>query len=512
MNLPAKLAEIARLSPGQEAIVFKNTRMTYAQLDARVNQLAGGLQQCGVKPGDRVLLAMGNCAEFVIAYYAVIRMKGVVVPVNPQYTINELGVIIKDCQPAAVITSPGLQETFDAINKNAGTPLLVIVNTEKTSKESFLTFGEVCDKGTGGFPKPGYDRNDVAVILYTAATAGKPKGAMLTNYNLYSNAFTFAQLCRMTPSDRALLTAPVFHAAGQTCVMNNAIVAGSTLVIQEGWRGAEETLKTIQEERITFFFGPPTMYSFIINCSSLENYDTSSLRIALTGAASMPPDLYEEFESKMNLALTEGYGLTETSPVVTVNFIRESGKPGSIGKPIPGVEVKIFDYEDREVPQGMVGEIVVRGPNVMKGYYKQEEETRWVMRNGWFHTGDLAYYDPDGYLYIVDRKKELIIRGGININPREVEEVLYDHPGIFEVAVVGVPDAVMGEEVLAFVMPREGKRLDEDELKEFCRGKMAAYKIPRYFRFVDNLPKTSSGKLMRKELLNWISKHNQPPA
>lgn len=508
MNLPARLAEIARVSPGQEAIVFKNRRTTYAQLENRVNQLAGGLQQLGIKPGDRVLLTMGNCPEFVIAYYAVIRMKGVVVPVSPQYTINELGVIIKDCLPAAVITSPELKETLAAINKDAGTPRWVIVNNDKTEEEAFLTFGEVCDKGTGVFPEMKYSRDDVAVILYTAATAGKPKGAMLTNYNLYSNALTFSQMCRMSPSDRALMTAPVYHAAAQTCIMNNSIVAGSTIVIQEGWQGAEETLKIIQEEKITFFFGPPTMYSFIINCPNLEKYDTSSLRIALTGAASMPPDLYEEFESKMNLTLTEGYGLTETSPVVTLNFIKESGKPGSIGKPIPGVEVKIFDYEDREVPQGQVGEIVVRGPNVMKGYYNQDEETKWALRNGWFHTGDLAYFDPDGDLYIVDRKKELIIRGGININPREVEEVLYDHPDIFEVAVVGVPDAVMGEEVLAFVMPREGRKLDEEELKNFCRGKMAGYKIPRYYRFVDNLPKTSSGKLMRKELLNWISKQS----
>ncbi|SFG27095.1 long-chain acyl-CoA synthetase [Desulfotomaculum arcticum] len=506
MNLPVRLAEIARVSPGQEAIVFKNRRMTYAQLETRVNQLAGGLQQLGIKSGDRVLMAMSNCPEFVIAYYAIIRMKGIVVPISPQHTINEFAVVIKDCQPTAVITTSELKEKFVTLKEKMNVSLKIIINDPDSQGDGFITLEQIFEQGTGTFHDTKYSREDVAVILYTAATAGKPKGAMLTNYNLYSNALTFSQLCRMTPSDRALLTAPVYHAAAQTCVMNNSIVAGATMVIQKKWQGAAETLKIIAHEKISFFFSPPTIYNFIINYEDLDKYDTSSLRIALTGAATMPADLYEEFETKMKLPVTEGYGLTETSPVVTINFVSSSKKPGSIGKPIPGVEVKIFDYEDREVPQGQVGEIVVRGPNVMKGYYNQEEETRWALRNGWFHTGDLAYFDQDGDLYIVDRKKELIIRGGININPREVEEVLYDHPDIFEVAVVGVPDAVMGEEVLAFIMPREGKKLDDEQIKKFCEGKMANYKIPRYYKFVENIPKTSSGKLLRKELLNWISK------
>jgi len=506
MNLPVRLAEIARVSPGHEAIVFKNRRMTYAQLETRVNQLAGGLEKLGIKSGDRILLAMSNCPEFVIAYYAIIKMKGIVVPTSPQHTINEFAVVIKDCQPTAIITTTALKEKFAVLNEKLGISLKIIVNDLNEQDEGFLSLDKILELGLTTYPDTKYSREDVAVILYTAATAGKPKGAMLTNYNLYSNALTFSQVCRMTPSDRALLTAPVYHAAAQTCVMNNSIVTGATMVIQEGWQGAAETLRIIENEKISFFFGPPTIYNFIINYSDLNKFDTSSLRLALTGAATMPIDLYEEFEAKMKFPITEGYGLTETSPVVTVNFIESSHKPGSIGKPIPGVEVKVFDYEDREVPQGQVGEIVVRGPNVMKGYYNREEETRWAMRNGWFHTGDLAYFDEDGYLYIVDRKKELIIRGGININPREVEEVLYDHPDIFEVAVVGVPDAVMGEEVLAFIMPREGKILDDEQIKTFCEGKLADYKIPRYYKFVENIPKTSSGKLLRKELLNWISK------
>ncbi|WP_347488356.1 class I adenylate-forming enzyme family protein [Desulfoscipio sp. XC116] len=509
MNLPMRLAEIARLSPGQEAIVFNNRRMTYAQLDTRVSQLASGMKQLGIKTGDRVLLAMKNCPEFIIAYYAIMRMKGIVVPVNPQYTINEMGVIIKDSMPTAVITCPERKEVFDKINQSINIPAGIIVNS-CNPEDDIKTYGQVCDQGTNAIQDVKYSREDVAEIMYVAGLTGKPKGVMLTNYNLYSNALTFSQVCSLGPSDRALLTAPAYHAGSQTCVMNSTIVSGGTLVIQEGWKGAEEVLRNIDEENITFFFGPPTMYSLLLKYPELEKYKTSSLRIALCGSASMPKDLYESLVSRFNIYLTEGYGLTETSPVVTVNFIDKSGKKGSIGEPIPGVEVKIFDYEDREVPQGQVGEIVVRGPNVMKGYLNKEEETRWALRNGWFHTGDLAYADQDGYLYIVDRKKDLIIRGGININPREVEEVLYDHPGIFEVAVVGVPDAVMGEEVLAYVMPRSNHELSETEIKTFCKDKMANYKIPRYFRFVDNLPKTSSGKLMRKELQSWIAKQKPP--
>ncbi|TYO95951.1 class I adenylate-forming enzyme family protein [Desulfallas thermosapovorans] len=510
MNLPTRLAEIARVSPGQEAIVFKNQRLTYTQLDTRVSQLASGLKQLGIKTGDRVLLAMRNCPEYVIAYYAIMRMKGIVVPVNPHYTINEMGVIIKDCQPAAVITCPEKQELFEKISRTIKIPAGIIVNSCDPEKEDIFTYEQINKKGTAAFQEVKYSHEDVAEIMYTAGQAGKPKGAMLTSYNLYSNALTFAQVCSLSPADRALLTAPVYHAAAQTCVMNGTIVSGGTLVIQEGWRGAEEVLKEIAEEKITFFFGTPTMYSLLLKYPELDKCNVKSLRIALCGGASLPPGLYESMISKLGISLVEGYGLTETSPVVTINFIGESGKRGSVGKPIPGVEVKIFDYEDREVPKGQVGEIVVRGPNVMKGYLNLEEETRWLMRNDWFHTGDLAYEDNDGYIYIVDRKKDLIIRGGLNINPREIEEVLYDHPGIFEVAVVGVPDAVMGEEILAYIMPREGHEMTEAELKTFCKDKMAKYKIPRYFRFVDNLPKTSSGKLMRKELQSWMAKQKPP--
>ncbi len=510
MNLSTKLAEIAQISPDHEAIVFQDQRMTYAQLNARVSQLASGLKQLGIQTGDRVMLVMRNCPEFIISCYAIMRMKGIVVPVSPQFTINEMSILIKDCMPTAIITCPEKQETLYKISQSIKIPAGIIVNSVNPAKESIRTYEDISKKGMDTFQEYTYNHEDMAEIMYISGLTGKPRGVMLTNYNLYSNAVTFSQVCSITPADRALLTAPAYYAGSHTCVMNGTIVSGGTIVIQEGWKGAEKLLRNIDRENITFLFGPPTMYSLLLKYPDLNKFNTGSLRIALCGSANMPQDLYKSLISRLNIHLTDGYGLTETSPLITVNFIDKSGKIGSIGKPIPEVEVKIFDYNEQEVSQGQVGEIVVNGPNVMKGYYNREEETRRALRSDWFHTGDLAYADRDGYLYIVDRKKDIIIRGGININPHEIEEVLYNHPGVFEVAVMGIPDAKMGEEILAYVLPRNNYKLSEAEMKKFCQDKLDRNKIPCYFRFVDNLPKTSSGKLMRKEIQSWII-NQEPP-
>lgn len=511
MNLSAKLTQNANLNPKQEAIVFKNQRLSYAQLDILINQLAGGLTQLGIKKGDRVMLVMRNCPEFIIACYAIMRMNGIVVPVSPKYTANELSFIIKDCLPEAIITGQEKQEVLYKLNQSLTSPAELITNSSKPTPKGVKKLEQICLKNTDKFPEPEHNPEDVAEIMYVSGLIGKSRGVMLTNGNLYSNALSFSKVCSLSAIDRALLTAPAYYSGSHTCSINSTFVSGGTLVMQEGWKGAAELLKNIDQERITFIFGPPTMYSLLLKHPALDKLNTGSLRLALCGSAGMPPGLYESLVSKLNLHLTDGYGLTETSPIVTLNFIGQSGKIGSIGRPLPDVAVKIFDYKDREVPQGQVGEIVVSGPNVMKGYYNREEETRWALRNGWFHTGDLAYTDQDGYLYIVDRKKDLIIREGIHINPHAVTEVLYEHPGVFEAAVMGVPDAEKGEEILAYIMPRKGYALSASELKTFCRDKLGPDKTPRYIRFVDNLPITSSGKLMRKEMHNWLAQQ-KPPA
>lgn len=505
MNLSHRLAEIGRLAPGQEAMVYENQRITYAQLNQQVSQLANGLINMGLQPGDRIVIALQNCPEFVVAYHAVLRMKGIVVPINPGYTSMEIGVIVRDCTPSLVITNPVKANCFLPLLEERAIVKGIMVTRSNPMGSNYYSYKQVLASGGTGIPDVYHSPDDVVELLYSSGSTGDTKGAMLTHFNLYSNALTFSQMCRMTPGDRALLVAPAYHAAAQTCVMNNAIVAGSTLIIHDSWKGPEEVFKTIQEEKVTFFFGPPTMYSFMINYPDSNKYDTSSWRVAFTGASALPGEMFNLFEEKFGFQITEGYGLSETSPLVNSNPVDGEKKPGSIGRPIPGVEVQIVDYEDHPVVKGEVGEIVVRGPNVMKGYYNREEETMWVMRNGWFHTGDLAYEDEEGYYFIVDRKKDMIIRGGLNIYPREVEEAIYMHPNVFEVAVVGVPDPVMGEEVMAFVLLREGGSMDPEQLRKFCSDKLARYKIPKHIRFVDNLPKTTAGKLLRRELKGWIN-------
>lgn len=506
MNLPSRLAEIGRANPSHEAIVYHQQRITYGQLKAEVNQLANGLQQLGIKPKDRILIALSNCPEFIVSYYAILRLKGIVVPINPAFTRNEIGTIIKDCLPAAVITTGDMVPVFRQLEQDVKITKGIIVTRGESPSGEAVSYNELKSNRKVTFPSSSYGRDEPAVIIYTSDAAGHPRGAVLTHHNLYSNAITFAQMCKMTPQDRVLLVAPVYHMAAQTCVMNNAIVSGSTIVIHDGWAGPEPILDSIDKERISFFFGPPTMYHFLVGYPDADKYDTSSLRIAYSGGSPLSQEIFKGFAEKYGIEIIEGYGLSETSPLVTSNPIDGPKKVGSIGKPIPGVEVKIFDYEGREVPLGQVGEIVVRGPNVMAGYFNRKDETRWAMRDGWFHTGDLAYMDQDGYLFIVDRKKDLIIRGGVNVNPREVEEVLSTHPAVFDAAVVGVPDAVMGEEIMAFVMLRKNEKLKTSELQEYCQNKLAKYKIPRYIRFVDSLPKTTSGKLMRKEIQKWATR------
>jgi long-chain acyl-CoA synthetase len=505
MNLPLKLDELGRATPEQEALVYYDQRFTYAQLNAMVNQLANGLRRLGIKPGDRVLVALGNSPEFIISYFAIMRLRAVVVPVNNLYTINEIGLIMRDSLPVAAIIDSKLVPVFTKLSEEINISRGIIVARSSPPDEKFISFNSFLENQGISFESgTEYQRDEVVELMYTSGSTGSPKGAMLTQNNLYSNAVCFAQLSRLTPADKSLLVAPAFHAGAQTCVMNAAIVSGATLVVHDRWAGPDALLKAIQDEKITFYYGPPTMYALLVNHPHIEQYNTSSWKIAYTGASALSVDIFNNFEKKFGFQITEGYGLTETSPVVTSNPVEGPKKAGSIGFAVPDVEVKIVDYEDCELPPGEIGEIIVRGPNVMKGYFNREEETRWIMRNGWFHTGDLAYKDADGYLFIVDRKKDLIIRGGLNIYPGEVEEVLYTHPKVFEVAVVGVPDPVMGEEVLAFVLMRNGDKIDPEELKDFCRDKLARYKIPRYIRFVENLPKTTSGKLLKGALRKML--------
>ncbi|MGB9802568.1 class I adenylate-forming enzyme family protein [Desulfofundulus sp.] len=504
MNLALRLAEIGQFSPDHEALVFHNQRITYATLNQWINRLAGGLLDLGLLPGERVLIAMENCPEFVVSFYAVLQARGIAVPVDPLFTIHEVGVIARDAAPSLVICNSANISLFTELARELHIPRGFIVTHVEKSAPNIRSYEELLAvQPASNISNPGA-REDVAEILYTPGNTGKPKGVMLTHSNLYSNASTFARFCGLTPRDKSLLVAPAYHSAAQTCVLHASLVTGATVVIQEKWPGARTLLQTIQDEKITFFYGPPTMYALLLEEPLVKNFDLSSWKVAFCGGAHLPVQVFHAFEKKFGLQITEGYGLTETSPVVCCNPVTGLKKPGSAGLPIPGVEVNIVDYEDRPLSVGEVGEIVVRGPNVMKGYLNQEEETQKVLRNGWLHTGDLGYMDKDGYVFIVGRKKNVIIRGGLNIDPREVEEVLYLHPQVFDAVVVGIPDPVMGEEVIALVMPRNHEKLDIPELQAFCAQRLAPYKVPRRIHLIESLPKTTSGKLLKEEVKRML--------
>ncbi|MDK2887703.1 MAG: long-chain acyl-CoA synthetase [Thermoanaerobacter sp.] len=499
MNLALRLAEAGQLFPDQEALVFHGQRISYATLNQWVNRFASSLKKLGLTPGERVLIALENCPEFVVSFYAVLSLQCVAVPIDPLYTIHEITYIVRDASPALVICNAENISTFTRLTGNLAIPRgFVVVNPGQPYPHTRSFADLLSSSPAGDLPRP-VDRDEVAEILYTSGNTGKPKGVMLTHGNIYSNAVTFARICGFGPGVRTLLVAPVYHSAAQTCVLLASLVAGATVVIHERWPGARTVLQTIQDEKITFFFGPPTMYVFLLEEQS-GSFDLGSWKIAFCGGAHLPVQVFYSFEKKFGFQITEGYGLTETSPVVTCNPVFGTKKPGSAGLPIPGVEVKIVDYEGRALPAGQVGEIVVRGPNVMKGYLNQEEETQKAIRNGWLYTGDLGYMDEDGYVFIVGRKKNVIIRGGLNIDPREVEEVLYQHPQIFDAVVVGIPDPVMGEEVAAMILPREQQKPDPEEIKSFCAQRLAPYKVPRKILFMEGLPKTTSGKLLKKEV------------
>jgi long-chain acyl-CoA synthetase len=341
--------------------------------------------------------------------------------------------------------------------------------------------------------------DDTAVILYTSGTTGTPKGAELTHANLRTNARLSGKLGSTSEDDVVLGALPLFHSFGQTCGMNSGVTVGGQMSLIPRFDPGK-ALEIIQRDKVTIFQGVPTMYVAMLNHPDAESFDTSSLRLCLSGGASMPVEVMRGFEEKFGCKVLEGYGLSETSPVASFNHADRERKPGSIGTPIEGVEMKVFDESDNEVAQGEVGEIVIRGHNVMKGYWQRPDATEETMRGGWFHSGDMAKVDEDGYFFIVDRKKDMIIRGGYNVYPREVEEVLYEHPAVAECAVVGVPDDKMGEEIGAAVCLKEGQSASEDELRDHVKENVANYKYPRRIWFVDELPKGPTGKILKREI------------
>ena len=491
-NLASNLANTTRAHADRVAVRVGDAAMTYRELDEASAKVAGLLRERGLKPGDRVGIMLPNVAEFVVVYYGVLRSGGIVVPMNPLLKRREVAYYLGDSGAGLIFAGHAFAEEARGGAEQ--------VNAEPIAVEP-AGFPDLLASAAPDYEVADRDDGDTAVILYTSGTTGQPKGAQLTHGNLASNTEVVrADIVRAQPDDVILGGLPLFHAFGQTAALNLAIAAGACLTLLPRF-DAETALRIIAGHRVTVFEGVPTMFVAMLYRPDRAGYDVSALRRCFSGGASLPVEVLRRFEEAFGCMVLEGYGLSETSPVASCNHPDRERKPGSIGTPVRGVQMRVVDKEDHEVPQGEVGEIVIRGPNVMKGYWHRPEETAEAMRDGWFHTGDLARVDSDGYFYIVDRKKDLIIRGGYNVYPREVEEVFYEHPAVAEVAVIGVPHPALGEEVGAAVTLKPGAAVTAEELREHVRALVAAYKYPRHVWIVEDLPKGPTGKILKREIV-----------
>jgi long-chain acyl-CoA synthetase len=489
-NLASNIIAAAKEHGSRPALKLDDFELSWEQLENATARAAALLAEEGVQPGDRVGLMLPNIPQFPILYYGILRAGGIVVPMNVLLKEREVAYYLEDSGAELLFAWEGMIDGARAGAEKTGATV-VEVDFEGFVKRIMETEPreEIADR----------DGSDTAVLLYTSGTTGSPKGAELTHDNLRTNAETCSALYDGGPEDVMLGALPLFHAFGQTCAMNVSVVTGACLSLIPRF-DPEKALEIFQRDGITLFLGVPTMYGAMLHTPGRENYDTSSLRVCVSGGSALPVELLSSFEEAFGCAILEGYGLSETSPTASFNHLDRERKPGSIGTPIKDVEMKLLDEDGNEVADGEVGEIAIKGPNVMKGYWKKDDATAEAIVDGWFHSGDLAKRDEDGYYFIVDRKKELIVRGGYNVYPREIEEVLYEHPAVREAAVIGVPDESMGEEVGAAVALKDGESASEDEIKAFVKEQVAGYKYPRRVWFVDELPKGPTGKILKREI------------
>ena len=495
LNLGSILRTAAFETPDAIAIRADERAIPYAELERAVRGVATRLRERGVAPGDRVALLVPNVPEFTIAYFGILYAGATVVPINVLAAAPEVTYFLEDTQARLLIVHPLFEQVGRAGAAALGTEVVLA-----TSEPGPDTLGGFAAADPIGSPHP-TSPQDTAVILYTSGTTGKPKGAELTHSNLFINCVVVVQ--RLLPAidgpHRALATLPLFHSFGQTVIQNGMIASGGSLTLLPRF-DPEQAFALIERDRLTLFAGVPTMYFALLHHRGDRAYDVSSLRGCMTGGAPMPVEVLYAFEEKFNVQILEGFGLSETSPVASFNVLSKPRKPGSIGYPAWGVELCIVNDADQPLPDGEHGEICIRGHNIMKGYLNRPEASAEALRNGWFHSGDIGYRDADGCYWIVDRKKDMILRGGFNVYPREVEEVLYQHEAVVEAAVVGVPHESLGEEVKAVVALKPDARVTADELQAFCKDRLAAYKYPRLIEFRDSLPKGSTGKILKREL------------
>lgn len=518
------LEDSAQRYPQRTAIIFYGTKISYSQLNDLAWRFATYLRKSGVTKGDRIAVFLPNCPQYVIAYYGILRAGATVVAFNALYKEREFAFQLKDCGANTLIALDMLYHIAMGEKKKHPVPQ-VITTSVRDYLPALLSFlaplrgiKRIHFPGTKDFKQilestepeksdPQINpREDLAALQYTGGTTGTPKGAMLTHYNLVANTLQAESWSYGTPGqDTVLAVLPLFHVYGMTVVMNFAIRAGATMIMFPRFEG-KPVLKAINQYHPNYFPGVPAMYSALVNRPDTAKYDVSSVKRCISGAAALPVEILKKFEAITGGHLVEGYGLTEASPVTHANPLDDKSKrrEGSIGLTWPDTEARVVDIETgtHELPVGEVGELVIRGPQVMKGYWNRPEETRITLKDGWLHTGDIARMDSDGYFFIVERKKDMIDVSGFKVWPREVEEVLYEHPAVREAAVIGVPDPIRGEVVKAFVIlqPEYVDKIQGMELQEFCKQRLAAFKVPRQIEFCKELPKTMIGKVLRRVL------------
>ncbi|WP_181779931.1 long-chain-fatty-acid--CoA ligase [Pseudonocardia pini] len=488
-NLAANLVATAHEHGGRPAIKLDDYVLDYTALHAAAAAVAGDLRERGVEPGDRVGLVLPNVPAYPVLFYGALLAGAVVVPMNPLLKAREVEYYLNDSGMKVVYGWDGSGDVVPTAAEAVGITGIVVPATGPTE--------------LGGTPvEEPVERadDDTAVILYTSGTTGQPKGAELTHHNMASNAATTVEtLIEIGPEDVIMGCLPLFHVFGLTCGLNAAVRAGATLTLIPRFDPAK-ALTVVGRDEVTVFEGVPTMYAAMLHSPDAGEADMSSLRTCITGGSAMPVEILRSFEKEFGCEVFEGYGLSETSPVASFNQPGHERKPGTIGFQVRGCEMRVVDDDGVDVADGEPGEIAIRGENLMKGYWNRPEATAESIPDGWFRTGDIATKDADGYYTIVDRKKDLIIRGGYNVYPREVEETLYEHPAVAEAAVIGIKHADLGEEIGAAVALKPGAEADPEELKSFVRERLAAYKYPRSVWLVESLPKGPTGKILRREV------------
>lgn len=500
MNLARIITEHGQNIPEAIALIYKDRQISYGDLEDVTNRLARGLMSLGVGYGERVALICPNMPEFVISFFSVLKCGGTIVPVNFLFKKEELFFVLNHSGVSSVIIAAPFLPSLLGIKDRLPKLKQIIVFGSENSREDVLSYESLLKENSSEPVLYPVSDDDVAAVLYTSGTTGRLKGAMLTHNNIYYDAKATNEVVIMGVEDCFLIVIPLFHSFGMTACMVLGLLSGSRLVLMERFV-PQYTLQTIEEHKVTIFMAVPSIYSALLFYGrNLDRNRFKSLSVCVSGGAPMPEQVQRDFEDFFGCVIIEGDGPTECSPVTSVNPLKGERKIGSIGLPLMGVEMKIVDEQGREVPDEVTGEIIVRGPIVMKGYLNDIKATDESIKDGWFHTGDLGKRDSDGYFYIVDRKKDLIITGGMNVYPREVEDFLLKHPSVAEAAVTSKPDYLRGEVVHAFVVLKEGEYVTEKELISYCRNKLAKFKVPKEVTFMESLPKSYTGKVLKRIL------------